>query len=296
MIYTFRTKNSTSKFINAFAQNSGRPVTEFDAKETNSGEHLFNYTFPSFGGSMPDTVEFCFQGLIRGTHLLKPFFKTNKWYYFDQPYFFYTHYKEHVDFKDQWYRINVNDVQTNTIKEHPQHLERYNKLLNTSRSEIELHPWRTSGSHILVIPPSYHTAQWYGISELEWVDNIVKNIRAHTDREIRVRYKYKNGEKFGDRVDSEKPLIDDLQDCWAMVSFHSMCASHAVRLGIPSFASEHSPAAPVSLSLNKLNRIENPLICTREPWMASLLGSQFTLEEMKTGKAYRYLNEMEGKL
>jgi len=294
MIYIFRTKNSTNKFVDAFAQNSGKTCQSFDAKETNSGEHLYNYTFPSFGGSIPEDAEFCFQGLIRGTHKLKKFFTTNKWYYFDQPYFYYTHYKEHPDFKDQWYRINVNDVQTTSIKEHPKHMERYNRLLRKSRSEIELEKWRTEGSHILVIPPSYHTAKWYDKDETEWVNNIVEQIKKHTDRPIKIRYKYKDGLKFGgptERVDSDKPLSEDLVDCWAMVSFHSMCASHAVRRGIPSFASEHSPAAPVSFSLNKLNRIEDPLICAREKWMASLLGSQFTLEEMKSGYAYRYLNE-----
>jgi hypothetical protein len=29
----------------------------------------------------------------------------------------------------------------------------------------------------------------------------------------------------------------------------------------------------------------------RERWMATLLGSQFTLSEMKSGFAYRYLND-----
>ena len=70
-----------------------------------------------------------------------------------------------------------------------------------------------------------------------------------------------------------------------------MCASHAVREGVPSFCSEHSPAAPVSLLLNQLDKIENPIRPDRERWMATLLGSQFTLSEMKSGFAYRYLND-----
>ena len=44
-----------------------------------------------------------------------------------------------------------------------------------------------------------------------------------------------------------------------MVSFHSMCAVHAVMAGIPSFCSEHSPAYPVSLGLNELDQIKDPL-------------------------------------
>ena len=44
----------------------------------------------------------------------------------------------------------------------------------------------------------------------------------------------------------------------------NVCLTHAVREGIPSFCSEHSPAAPVSLLLNQLDKIENPIRPDRE--------------------------------
>lgn len=288
MILVFRTKNSSNKYVESFANNSGHQIKIIDNVE-GEGEQFFNYSWPNF--KMNDDDEFCFQGLIRGSEKLKPYMKTNRCYYFDQPYFFYTAYKDHNDFRDQWYRINVNDVQTNKISNDDKHLERYKKLLDTSKSEIELKKWKKSGDHILVIPPSYHTAKWYDIDETKWVKDTVDEIKKHTNRPIRVRYKYKNGVKFGDRVDKDNPLQNDLRKCHAIVSFHSMCASHAVREGVPSFCSEHSPAAPVSLLLNQLDKIENPIRPDRERWMATLLGSQFTLSEMKSGFAYRYLND-----
>jgi len=288
MILVFRTKNSSNKYVESFANNSGHQIKIIDNVE-GEGEQFFNYSWPNF--KMNDDDEFCFQGLIRGSEKLKPYMKTNRCYYFDQPYFFYTAYKDHNDFRDQWYRININDVQTNKISNDDKHLERYKKLLDTSKSEIELKKWKKSGDHILVIPPSYHTAKWYDIDETKWVKDTVDEIKKHTNRPIRVRYKYKNGVKFGDRVDKDNPLQNDLRKCHAIVSFHSMCASHAVREGVPSFCSEHSPAAPVSLLLNQLDKIENPIRPDRERWMATLLGSQFTLSEMKSGFAYRYLND-----
>ena len=288
MIFVFRTKNASFKFLEAFANNSEHQVKIFKNIE-NEGEEFYNYSWPDF--EMNNDVEFCFQGLIRGSEKLKPYMKTNRWYYFDQPYFYCTDYKNHNDFGDQWYRINVNDVQTNKISDNQKHLDRYNKLLNTSRNEIQLKKWKKSGDHILVVPPSYHTAKWYDIDEEQWIKDTVKDIKKHTDRPVRVRYKYKNGVKFGDRVDKDNPLQNDLRKCHAIVSFHSMCASHAVREGVPSFCSEYSPAAPVSLLLDQLDKIENPIKPDRERWMATLLGSQFTLSEMKSGFAYRYLND-----
>ena len=70
-----------------------------------------------------------------------------------------------------------------------------------------------------------------------------------------------------------------------------MCASEAVVKGIPSFSSIHSPAAPVSYSLQQLNKIEKPKMPDRELWLYSLLGSQFTISEMKSGFAYNYIND-----
>lgn len=292
MIWVFHTKGSTNKFVDAFANNSGKRTVVLKNQEGKTGERFYNYSWINFRGHMNEGDEFCFQGLLRGAEQLKSFMKTNKWYYFDQPYFYYTHYQEHPDFKDIWYRITVNDVQTNKIDNNPKHLERYKNLLQKSPDEITLQDWRKDGDHILVIPPSYHTARWYEFGEQKWVQNTVKEIKKHTDRPIVVRWKYKDGVQFGDRVDIDRPLSEDLKNCWAMVSFHSMCASHAVRRGIPSFSSEHSPAYPVSYGLNQLNMIEQPKMPDREKWISTLLGSQFTLGEMKSGFAYRYLNEL----
>lgn len=287
MIYVFKTKKSSNKFLEKFVRL--KDYVYFENYEV-GGEKYFNYKWKNFNYDMPKDVEFCFQGIIRGTHLLKPFMKTNRWYYFDQPYFYSTDYTAHKDFNTIWYRISVNDVQQNKIDNNPKHKERYNNLLKISPKEIELLDWRKSGDHILVIPPSYHTAKWYGISEIEWVKDTVRELKRYTDREIRVRYKFKNGQKFGDKNDV--PLDEDLKNCWSIVSWHSMCASHAIRQGIPSFSSEHSPAAPVSYKLNQLKYIEKPMMPDRDQWIYSLLGSQFTLSEMNTGFAYKYINEV----
>lgn len=291
MIFAFQTKLATKGFIEAFCNNSGYPVRYFSSREDTGGEEFYNYSWPDFHGRIVEENEICFQGLIRGTERLKPFLKTHRFYYFDQPYFFYTHYRTHPKFNNAWMRICVNDVQQNKIDTDPKHEQRYKNLYDTAPEEIELLDWRKNGDHILVIPPSYHTARWYGIDEKLWTNFIVEEIKKHTDRPIVVRYKFVDGVKWGERVDTHRPLSEDLKNCWAMVSFHSMCASHAIRRGIPSFCTEYSPAAPVSLSLDKINNIEKPLMHDREQWIYSLLGSQFMLSEMQSGFAYEYLKD-----
>ncbi len=288
MIYTFETKRSSNKFIHGFVKN-------FESKNftyvTGPGEQFYNISWPSWNETLENGVEIAFQGIIRNTHKLVEACKENNndYYYFDQPYFFGTNYANHHIFNDVWYRIIKNDVQQCTTDTNLKHMVRFKEIYNRCNDGIVLEDWRTKGDHILVIPPSHHTARWYHINETEWVDNIVKEIRKHTDREIRVRYKYVNGMTFGEK--NKTPLKEDFKNCWAIVSWHSMCASEAVVKGIPSFSSIHSPAAPVSLKLNELNKIENPVMPKREQWLYSLLGSQFTLQEMQSGYAYRYINE-----
>ena len=121
------------------------------------------------------------------------------------------------------------------------------------------------------------------------MNEIVNKLKQHTDREIRVRFKYVDNAEWGQKV--MKPLHEDLKNAWAMVSWHSMCAVEAVVRGIPSFTSEHSPAKPVSLNLEHLDCIEEPYMPKREQWLYSLLGAQFKLEEMKSGYAYKFLQD-----
>jgi hypothetical protein len=195
----------------------------------------------------------------------------------------------HKHFGDIWYRIIVNNTQKNFISKSQKYEDRYKEIRKNSYEETELKDWRTKGEHIVIIPPSYHTARWYGIDRQTWTNDIVNELKKHTDREIKVRFKYVDNAEWGQKV--MKPLHEDLKNAWAMVSWHSMCAVEAVVRGIPSFTSEHSPAKPVSLNLSHLDCIEEPYMPERQQWLYSLLGAQFKLEEMKSGYAYKFLQD-----
>jgi len=286
MIHVFNTKKVVEQFTHSFVKNLSHKIYK-NAKGT--GEEFFNEYWPDFRDDIRDGDEIAFQGIIRNTHTLKKYFDKHNWYYFDQPYFFVTHYKNHPVFNDVWYRVIKNNTQKNYIDINSKHKERFEKIYQKTTAEIKLKPWRKYGKHILVIPPSAHTAKWYGIDRHIWEEKTVKELKKHTDRPIRVRQKFTNNADFGEVI--KKPLEQDFKDCWAIVSWHSMCASQAVVQGIPSFSSEHSPAFPVSYSLQELNQIEKPKISDREQWLYSLLGSQFTISEMKSGFAYKYINE-----
>ena len=293
MIYIFQTKLSSDRYLRAFTKHYASKF--YETKELPEGEKYYRNQWPDWDGLMPDDIEVAFQGIIRNTNEVYDICKFMKipFYYFDQPYFFYSGYANHPDFMDSWYRICKNDVQKNYISFDSKHEVRFKKIYNhlinrKAQEQITLRDWRTKGNHILVIPPSYHTARWYGIDRHTWTKDIVSELKTYTDRKILVRPKYMENKDRGEK--EKRPLSEDLKDSWAMVSWHSMCASEAIVKGIPCFTSEHSPAAPVSLKLDKLSMIEKPITPNREHWLWSLVGSQFTYNEMLSGLAYEYIN------
>ena len=297
-IYVFDAKLSSSSFVNSFANKYEHVVYKNKEDGTGGGaDRFYKFSWPNWDGNIPEGTEVAFQGLVRGTREVVDACKENNndYYYFDQPYFFYSDYKLTTS-GDKWYRVIKNNTQKTFIDKTHRNKLRYNQIVEKVKSnkelldQITLKPWQYDNKHILVIPPSYHTAKWYDIDRNDWEDYYVKELKKHTKREIRVRQKFKNNADWSPDK-TEKPLHEDLIDCHAMVSFHSMCAVHAVVAGVPSYCSEHSPAYPVSLSLKEIDQIEDPLYAgDRQQWLESLLGSQFTEAEMKNGYAYEYIN------
>lgn len=137
-------------------------------------------------------------------------------------------------------------------------------------------PWRTSGRHILFAHPGEYYGRCVGVHIPRWIVVMRRKLRACTDRPILEREK-----------NCERPLSEDLRDCWALVTHSSNVAIDAVVVGIPVFVAPTSPAVPVgNLSLDDL---ENPQMPDRDAWWSSLRCQQFMLDEMRDGTAYRLL-------
>lgn len=144
---------------------------------------------------------------------------------------------------------------------------------------VAMAPWRKSGRHVLLALPGEGFGRSVGLNMPEWIAGARNAIAAHTDRPIRLRPKGFDG------------LADDLTDCWAVVTHSSNVAVDAVCAGVPVFVALTNPAAPVG-NLD-LAAIENPAMPDgREEWWRSLMSQQFSLEEMRSGVAFKYLAQI----
>lgn len=155
---------------------------------------------------------------------------------------------------------------------------------------LTISPWRKSGRHILLVGMSAKAAHAEGFEPEQWERETIARLRQLTDRPIVYRPKPNwrdarplEGTQFGQGA----ALADALVDCHAVVAHHSNAAIDALLAGIPCICPEGAASV---LSGHQLEQIENPPMPDgREQWACDLAWTQWTVEEMEAGLAYRYL-------
>ena len=183
-----------------------------------------------------------------------------------------------------YHRIVKNAMQHSTIMEVPD--DRWLDLVRFN-PDMRYQGWRSGGSRILVVLPSEKPFQYYGENRAEWIKRVTNTLKKHTDRRIVFREKQSRGERTNDTI--YDAMADDI---YALVTYQSVAAIEAIQYGIPAFALAPTAADPVA---NKdLTRIENP----RRPdedlvykWLCSIAYSQFSLDELITGQAWKMVLE-----
>jgi hypothetical protein len=187
------------------------------------------------------------------------------WVYADRGYFRVTQGDDYTGF----FRLTRNAFQHDGRGAYEEGASRWSSL------SIKLAPWR-HGKHILVCPPGdVWTGAMLGQPAKTWLDGTLAILKGATDRPIRVRTKPLPGQG--------RPLIEDLQDCHALVTHMSNTAVEAVVAGVPVFVTGRCAAAAMGKA--KLEDIESPAYPDRAGWVAALAANQWTLDEIRRGKA-----------
>ena len=242
------------------------------------------------------------QGILRGTgHLLKEAAKKNiDRYYIDHAYF-NPGYKN-----DFWLRISKNKNVINYIKKVSSF--RWEKFFSKNN---HIQPWKKfseKGDTILIIPPTSAIC-WY-FNEYDWQKNILsfleENLSINNFKKVKIRAKPNepivdvNGKFLGLKENKEIqniPLEEDLKDASIVIAYNSQVALEALLKGIPVIVDKHNSCFGLSFKLSDLNKgLDNPKF-EIEPNRLELFHwlsyCQYTLEEIKSGFAWKTINNFQ---
>ena len=224
-------------------------------------------------------------GVLRGTHLVYKFAEKNKidFYYMDRPY---------------WGETRNSPYYTKIVKNN--HLKNWQENRPDDRFKKSfpwpIHPWKKDGKNIIVCPPSNAMKEFFNVHD--WLDKTLKILKDNTDRPIIIKNKGYNPiiskDKDGGYIvqgkdDSRPSGPIDWNDAYAVVTFNSNITLEATTKGIPCFTDTHNACAPISET--DFSKIETPKYIDREPLYYSMAYGQFTAEEIKTGYAWKILDE-----
>jgi len=146
----------------------------------------------------------------------------------------------------------------------------------------------TTGSKILICPPSEKVMKLFDQDLDVWVTETVEKIKRYTSRPIELRLKGTRSERTTINT-IEQALADDVH---CLVTFNSIAATEAIMYGKPAFTT--GPNAAACVTKQNLEEIDSPYYPSKDEvmaFMAHLSYCQFTVEELKNGYAWRTVNE-----
>lgn len=154
----------------------------------------------------------------------------------------------------------------------------------------------TANGHILLAGMGDKGAQAEGWAPEMWERWAIAKIREYSDRPIIYRPKpsWKTARPIEGTLYSGphvRPIEKDLVNCHAVVTHHSNVAVDALVDGIPALCWAGVAAPLCSQNFQDLEAMPLPSIETRMQWMADLAYTQWSVAEIRDGKAWAHLRE-----
>lgn len=148
---------------------------------------------------------------------------------------------------------------------------------------VQIQPWRAEGRHVLLVVQSDAWYQIHGEASAGiWRDRALREIRRRTDRPVMVR------EKPMRQSEAKTSVMDDLENCYCVVTYSSNVAVEAICAGVPAISL--APSAAQAMGGSEWNAIRKPPRPDgRQQWAAVLADNQWTVEELRGGALWGWV-------
>lgn len=164
---------------------------------------------------------------------------------------------------------------------------------------VHLKPWRTNGDYILLASQRGVRPEDPDITHgPDWPDHVIPKIRRYTDRPIWYRPHPGNKRPCLPQKHKVDRIIDphaesleqNLSNAWACVVYTSTSATDAIVSGVP--VCYDGPAIMCKELAGRVKDIENPPCPDREEVFSKLAWGQWSLDEIKSGRAFEHVLEL----
>ena len=187
-------------------------------------------------------------------------------------------YTNFVEPNKKWHRLTRN------------HLH-FNKQFIASADRLKIfpefpRPWRKEGKAILIVEPGGFAANIMHVDAKSWTNNIVDELKKHTDRPIEIRSKINKKS----RTSLYQTLLNG--DYYCTVSINSNSAVESIWAGIPAITLNKHVSN--SVTRNNLAQINDLYYGPLGDWLAWLSYCQFTYDELMDGTAFNIVKEYHG--
>lgn len=170
---------------------------------------------------------------------------------------------------------------------------------------VSLKPWRTQGDHILICLQRDGGWSMGGGSVLTWLEKTIRIIRQVSIRPILIRphpgdkqwpvylkqYRLRTGYNNVHLSNVERPLLHDLQNCWAVVNHNSSPGVAAAIEGVPVFVTDPDRSQCTAVANTSLLQMENPLMPDRQQWIERLSQCHWSHDDLVSGACWAHMRK-----
>lgn len=157
------------------------------------------------------------------------------------------------------------------------------------RLGLRIKPWRTGGREIVVAGSTAKACADHGIGYQEWERQVIDRLKD-CGRPVVYRPKPTDAaaSPISDVPMDRRPVSEMLDSAYAVVTHHSNTGVDALLAGVPVHC-ETGAAAAFSVPLEQI--ADAPLLEGREQFLFDVAWLQWTLDEMRTGEAWKHLRQ-----
>ena len=198
----------------------------------------------------------------------------------------------------EWHRYSLHSVYPDTGTYFFNEVDPHKWQRYSAWHAAPLKPWRTTGTHILILCQRPHGWNMFGNNQEAWLDSTINHIRKYSDRPIMIRMHPGDGTRFEAierlqlkygktiSISTHDNIRLALVDCWCTVGYNSTPNAVAIIEGVPAYVEDPVHSWAQGIAFTDLSLLENPPQPDRGAWANQIANIHWSNSEVQQGQLW----------